>query len=267
MPDRPFPYGAIPKIDPSNSPHRELFSNHPSAPFLLTKFSNAIWLEKRPEELQALLGPHQRLIVANVEQDEELKGRTPDDEMDLVKGLQPAYYIPSDRWVYEDTMTDAEQLAEIDRCMSGTREVYERITGHDELSTTVIPIVKGWKQWHLERCRRTLDDLGLSYCAFDVTQYNTHDMILGDVRRLIEVIAPEGILLIGRLDPRVLRKCPPEVVAATGVYNWLNKSQTESGRLSRENFRVWAAEENEVFRSSQTGLHQFEDHSHVRIHG
>lgn len=267
MLERLFPYGPIPKFDPRNPQHRQLLSNHPSAPFLLATFTRAVWLEKRPDELRSLLGPHQRLILANVEQDRLLKGRTPDDEMERVRALRPAYYIPSDRWVYENTMTYAEQLAEIDRCMSGTREVYERIAAHDDLSTTVIPLAKGWERWHFERCRRTFEDLGLSYCAFDVTQYSKHDMILGDVRRLIDVVEPEGVLLIGRLDPRVLRKCPPEVVAATGVDHWRKNSDPGSGQLSRERYRAWAADESEAIRSSQTGLHHFEDQSYVRIHG
>ncbi|QIB75330.1 hypothetical protein G3I44_14155 [Halogeometricum borinquense] len=267
MSEETFPHGPIPKFSPRNRRHRKLFSGHDAVPYLLTTFTNAVWLEKRPEELDALLAPHQELILANVEDDDDLVGRTPDDEMERVEKLRPAYYIPSDRWVYENTMTDAEQLEEIDRCMSGTREVFNRIEARDDLPTQVIPIAKGWKRWHFERCRRTFEDLGLSYCAFDVTQYNSINMILDDVNRLVDVIGPSGILLIGRIAPDHLRRCPPEVVAATGVDHWRKNSQTASGGFSRERYRAWAAEAYAAIRSAQTRLEHFGNQSHVRIHG
>lgn len=267
MSEERFPHGPIPKFSPRNSRHRRLFSSHDAAPYLLTTFTNAVWLEKRPGELDALLGPHQELVLANVEADKYLVGRTPDDEMERVEKLQPAYYIPSDRWVYEDTMTDAEQLEEIDRCMDGTREVFNRIEARDDLPTQVIPIAKGWKHWHFERCRLTFEDLGLSYCAFDVTQYNSINMVLEDVHRLIEVIGPDGVLLIGKLSPDHLRRCPPEVVAATGVDHWRKNSQTESGRFSRELYRFWAARAYAAINSAQTRLDHFGSQSNVRIHG
>lgn len=266
MSTKAYPHGAIPKFSPRASKHRSLFSGHDAAPYLLTKFSDAVWLEKRPDELNALLASNQELILANVEPDEDLVGRTPDDEMERVEAIQPDYYIPSDRWVYEDTMTDAEQLAEIDRCMSGTREVYNRIVARTDLSTTVIPIAKGWKRWHFERCRRTFEDLGLSYCAFDVTQYDSITMILDDVDRLIDVIAPDGILLIGRIAPDHLRRCPPEVVAATGVDHWRKNSQLQSGDFSREKYRIWAEEANDALSDSQARFDHFAD-SNARIHG
>jgi hypothetical protein len=267
MSEERFPHGPIPKFSPSHSGHRRLFSGHEAVPYLLTKFTRAGWLENNPDEFDALLAPHQELIVVNVEKDKHLVGRTPDDEMERVEKLKPAYYIPSDRWVYEGTMTDAEQLEEIDRCMDGTREVFNRIEARDDISTQVIPIAKGWKHWHFERCRRTFEDLGLSYCAFDVTQYNSINMILDDVDRLVDVIGPDGVLLIGKLSPDHLRRCPPEVVAATGVDHWRKNSQTGSGRFSRELYRSWAARAYAALSSAQTRLDHFGNQSNVRIHG
>jgi hypothetical protein len=267
MTDDLLPHGAIPKISARNDRHRRLFSGHEAAPYLFVRFSNAVYFENHPREFSSLLSSHQQLILANVDPDKDLVGRTPDDEIARVEALKPSYYIPSDRWVYEDTMTVAEQLEEIDHCMSGTREVFHRVEKREDLPTTVIPIAKGWKKWHFERCRRTFEELELSYCAYDVTQYNSINMILGDVNRLIDVIHPEGILLIGKLSPRHLRRCPPEVVAATGVDHWRKNCQLPSGKLSREKYRTWAEKANAAIRLAQSRLDQFEDNSDVRIHG
>lgn len=252
-----YPRGVVPKSTPGNTQHRETFPGHSDVPYLFTKFSDAVWLENQLDSLDELLAPDQELILANVEEDEKLQGRTPDDEMRRVKTLQPAYYIPSDRWVYEDTMTAEEQMEEIDRCMSGTREVYNRINADNDLSTTVIPLAKGWKRWHFERCRRTFEEINASYCAFDVTQYNSINMLLDDISRLIDVIGPDGVLLIGRTSPNHLRRCPPEVVAATGVSHWLANIRTSSGDFSREKYSAWAAEANAALRNSQSRLEQF----------
>jgi len=267
-----YPHGAIPKINPAVSKHRRLFTEHSAAPYLLTTFTNARWLENSPREYDSLMGPHQELIVANVEDDDDLVGRTPDDEMERVGALNPDFYIPSDRWVYEDTMTPAAQLKEIDRCMSGTRAVYNRIQDRDDLSTSVIPLAKGWKVWHFERCRRTIDDLGIDYCAFDVTQYESIYMILDDVRTLIDVIQPSGILLIGRIAPDHLRRCPAEVVAATGVNHWRKNCEPASGELSREAYGNWATDANNALttvpsETRQSRLDQFPGITGVQFHG
>lgn len=257
----------MPKFTPGDTRHRRTFPGHSDVPYLFTTFSDAVWFENQLDALDELLSPHQELILANVEDDELLQGRTPDDEMERIKNLQPAYYIPSDRWVYEDTMTAAEQREEIDRCLNGTREVFNRIAAHDDLSTTVIPLAKGWKRWHFERCRRTFEQIGASYCAYDVTQYRSITMLLDDVRRLIDVIAPDGILLIGRTSPNHLRQCPTEVVAATGVSHWLKNIQTPSGEFSSEKYSSWVAEANAALRNSQSRLEHFTQDTDGHIPG
>lgn len=257
----------MPKFTPADTRHRRTFPDHSDVPYLFTTFSDTVWFENQLDSLDELLASDQELILANVEADEKLQGRTMDDEMERVRNLQPTYYVPSDRWVYEETMTAEEQMEEIDRCMRGTREVYNRINADDDLSTTVIPLAKGWERWHFERCRRTFEEIDASYCAFDVTQYRSINMILEDVDRLIDVIGPDGVLLIGRTSPNHLHRCPPEVVAATGVSHWLQNIRTSSGAFSGEKYSVWAAEANAALRSSQSRLGQFTQETDGHIPG
>jgi hypothetical protein len=51
MSSKEFPLGAIPKFSPQDHPNRRLFSEDDAVPYLLTTFTNAVWLEKRPDEL------------------------------------------------------------------------------------------------------------------------------------------------------------------------------------------------------------------------
>lgn len=211
----------------------------------------------------AMLGPEQKLILANVEKDELLLGRRPSDEIERIESLEPAFYIPSDRWVYEDTMTQREQLEEIDNCLRWTREVTERVREHDDLSTWIIPIAKGWETWHFERCRQTFEELGLSYCAFDVTQYKSRNLIIEDVFRLVDVIEPTGVLLIGRLDTKTLKHCPPEVVAATGVNQWFENCKARGSGFDRQKYSDWAEKTNNALFSYQAELDDFMRNSDI----
>ncbi|QCS43601.1 hypothetical protein [Natrinema versiforme] len=261
MPADELPHGAIPKFKPRDKHHRRLFGGHNDAPFLFTTFTNAAWFVNRPAAMDAMLSSQQKLILANVEDDDLLYGRRPDDEVERIEALKPAFYIPSDRWVYEDTMTKREQLEEIDKCLRWTREVTERVRVRSDLPTRIIPIAKGWEEWHFERCRETFRDLGLSYCAFDVTQYPSGQMVVADVTRLVDVVNPTGVLLIGRLAKDTLRDCPREVVAATGVNQWLENCQASGVGFSRQKYSDWAAETNKALFSVQAELGDFAQES------
>lgn len=252
-----LPQGVIPKFKPRDKYHRRLFAGHEDAPFLFTTFTNAAWFVNRPAAMEAMLSPEQKLILANVEKDELLLGRRPDDEIERIEALEPAFYISSDRWVYEDTMTQREQLEEIDKCLRWTREVTERVRERDDLSTRIIPIAKGWEAWHFERCRHTFEELGLSYCAFDVTQYRSRNLIIEDVSRLVDIIEPTGVLLIGRLDMKTLRDCPPEVVAATGVNQWLENCKAHGCGFDREKYSDLVEKANKALFSFQAELGDF----------
>jgi len=261
MPADELPHGAIPKFKPRDKYHRRLFAGHDDAPFLFTTFTNSVWFVNHPTAMEAMLSPQQKLILANVEDDNLLYGRRPDDEIKRIEALKPAFYISSDRWVYEDTMTKREQLEEIDRCLRWTREVTEQVRVRGDIPTRIIPIAKGWKEWHFERCRKTFMDLGLSYCAFDVTQYKSRDMVVADVTRLVDVVNPTGILLIGRLARDTLRECPREVVAATGVHQWLENCRASGAGFNRQNYSDWVAETNKALFSVQAELGDFAQES------
>lgn len=259
-----LPYGAIPKFKPRDKHHQQLFAGHEDAPYLFTTFTNAVWFVNRSSARKAMLSPEQKLILANVEKDELLLGRRPDDEIERVETLEPAFYIPSDRWVYEGTMTQREQLEEVNKCLRWTREVTERVREQEDLSTRIIPIAKGWETWHFERCRQTFEELGLSYCAFDVTQYRSRNLIIEDVSRLVDVIEPTGVLLIGRLDTKTLQDCPPEVVAATGVHQWLENCKTPGGGFDRGEYSDWVEQTNEALFSFQAELGDFTQSSDMK---
>lgn len=254
-----YPFGVSPKFEPKNKRHRRLFAGHEDAPFLTTTFTNAVWFVHRPAAMDAMLSPDQKLVLLSAEKDKYIVGRTPDDEIQRLEALNPAFYVPSDRWVYEDTMTAREQLEEIDRCIDGTRAVTEQVRARGDLTTRIIPLAKGWKPWHFERFRPLSRDYGFSYWAYDVTQYRSEPMILADVNRFINVIEPSRVLLIGRLSPSTLRKCPHEVVAATGVNQWLINSRDEDGNLCRDRFGQWAKGANEHLFSVQTTLGNYQE--------
>lgn len=234
---RRYPEGIVSKFEPSNSKHRGLLADHPAATYLMTTFSRSTWLANHPGKAEYFFGPHQKLVLTSTEQDEKLKGRTPEDEFERLDELRPAYYVPSDRPVYED-MSRRRQLEEIDRCMSGTERLYD-LLAPSTIGTRLVPLAKGWEPWHFERCNSTFKQLGAGYCAFDVTQYPSIEMIVNDLETLIDVIDPAGILLIGRHAPSHLERLPPAIKAAAGKSNWRNYCIDDSGAFSRERYTDW----------------------------
>lgn len=256
-----IPKGVIPKYKPRDPKHRKLLVGNEDVPWLASTFTNAVWLENRPDARTALREADQGLILANVEEDDLLLGRTTKDEIERVEAIQPEYYIPSDRWVYDESMTAREQIDQIDRSLWGTRKVTNYVRSDPTLGTKIIPLAKGWEPWHFERSRAVFEKLGFAYCAFDVTQYKSSDRVVADVSTLIDVIEPTGVLLIGRLSPSTLHECPPEVVAATGVNQWLTRCKTTDGVFKRTLYSEWTEIGNKALNSVQTGLDEFQKES------
>ena len=247
--------GIVTKFEPSNSHHRRFFSLVDTPECLATTFNRSSWIANNPQGLDGVLSPHQKIVVTTTEEDKFIAKRDVDDEIKrLVKGLFDIY-IPSDQPVYED-MDDRKQFRRIDRCMRDTLEVADGAESLG-LETKIVPLAKGWKRWHFELCRHTFEKLGTSCCAFDVTQYNSMNQILEDLDLLIETVRLPSILLIGRLSPRDLKRCPPEVIAAAGFTNWFYNSRLPNGSLSPTFFREWHRSAERALLSSQMRLEQF----------
>ncbi|EMA49327.1 MULTISPECIES: hypothetical protein [Halococcus] len=203
----------------------------------MTTRERAKWLARRPEVFNETFRPDQKLIVTTTQEDKYLVDLEVEEELEQIEEVRPDYYIPHDRWVYR-SMTADEQIEQIDECMNGLLEIYEHLN-EIASSTQIIPLAKGYKRWHFKRCLRTFEKIDTGYCAFDVTQYPGYRSMVRHATRLVDVIDPSGVLLIGRLAPDHLRRLPPRVVAAAGKSNWIRACRTESGAFSHEEFAAW----------------------------
>ena len=93
--------------------------------------------------------------------------------------------------------------------------------------------------------------------AAGTTQREAPDFRLVEQGGEFVVIDLTGVLLIGRLDKSTLRDCPPEVVAATGVNQWLENCRASNEGFDREKFSDWVEETNDALCSFQTELDDF----------
>ncbi|MFB6197863.1 MAG: hypothetical protein ABEI52_06290, partial [Halobacteriaceae archaeon] len=174
-------------------------------------------------------------------------------ELEFIRRFSPDYHIPTDYSVYQ-SMTESEQAQAIDNCMDGTEWIATRLKNH---ATTVLVQAKGWLPRHYERCQSTMKRLHHEFVVFYAAGYKARVHELNeDLKTLVSVLNPTGILLIGKQSVRFLRQTIPEVVAAAGG-RWRRQSGLHDNEHSSQKHREWKQEVEQHLGSGQATIDSY----------
>lgn len=142
-----------------------------------------------------------------------------DDELALVKELQPALHIPADGPVYKTQQPTQRGTTTLD-CLEGTVWMAAQLA---DTETEILPLLKGTHPREHELCYHVFDRLGYDQCAFYASQYFSGGAgpvaLARDLTQITEA-TDCTIISLGVLAPSCLRRLPEAVVAAAGINAW-----------------------------------------------
>lgn len=217
-PDK-YPVGSIARAEAQWS-HRE-FVHGVEPDYVMINIIHARQLMKRGETLESYFGSGVETIVTTTVSDEKLNLITWEDELEIVKAVEPDYHIPTDYSIYS-SFPKQQQIDCLVACMDGTRWMYEKLKDTD---ITIIPLIKGKTPAQRQVSYDLMADLGINYCAFYASRYftgkygNRISDLVSDVEKVSAEFNPD-IMLIGLLSPNYISKFPSNVVAVAGQKQW-----------------------------------------------
>lgn len=155
-------------------------------------------------------------------------------EWDIVREFEPDFHIPADRSDYQD-FDDETRYERVRDCMKGTIAMANHVAESD-ISTTVLPWIKGVSSEERRLTWKTIEQLGMEYVVFYANGYfndgggNRRRQLVEDLEYLVE----EGTSVMDHTDeleicvlscqsPQLLEKMPSEVVASSGLWVGQNR--------------------------------------------
>lgn len=214
-----YPVGSIARAEAQWS-HREFVSGV-EPDYVMINIIHARQLMKRGETLATYFGDNVETIITTTVSDEKLNLITWEDELEIVKAVEPDYHIPTDYSIYS-SFPKQQQIDCLIACMEGTRWMYEQLEGTD---ITIIPLIKGKTPEQRQVSYDLMAELGINYCAFYASRYftgkygNRISDLVADVEKVAAEFNPD-IMLIGLLSPNYISKFPSNVVAVAGQKQW-----------------------------------------------
>lgn len=214
-----YPVGPIARSEAQWS-HRE-FVNGVQPDYVMINIIHARQLKKRGETLESYFGDDVETIITTTVSDNKLNLITWEDELEIVKAVEPDYHIPTDYSIYE-SFPEQQQIDCLVACLDGTRWMYEQL---EDTDVTVIPLIKGKTPAQRQLSYDLMNELGINYCAFYASRYFTGKYgnritdLVADVEKVASEFNPD-IMLIGLLSPKYISKFPSNVVAVAGQKQW-----------------------------------------------
>lgn len=246
--------GVVNRVKVPNANIREVVVNDPSIDSVMLSIESARRLvDLRKETARTYFREDQTVITTTTTHDNILRELSWRDELDIIRQFSPDYHIPTEYSVY-DTMSSSEQRTAIKDCMEGTEWMAKRLENH---TTSVLLQAKGWRPWHYELCRETMNRLQTGFLVFYAAGYEGRVYEPKEhLENLISVLDPSGVFIIGKQSPRFLSKVPPKIVAAAGR-RWRRKSRLEDGSHSPLKHISWKAGVEEDLGTGQTMLSSY----------
>lgn len=257
MQNDPFPHEFVPKVRPGDSTDEYLYGYNSEFPAVQIKFHRSIWFNSHARD--NFISPDQTLILTSFEENEELVGREPEDELERLQELEEIVdvYFPGDRWVIDcDEMDRRELLSEIERSVEGQKAI-KRMVKDANVDVALYPIIVGWEPWHYEHCRELFEVFDTRSCAFDGTEYDSKYRLWEDLEALIETLEPKRIYLNGRISVEQLHDVPDEVVAFSGKKTILEEIELPDGSHSRKLLIKAVDKRIDAMHNTQTVLNEF----------
>lgn len=236
--------------------HEEFLDGNDEADYVILKMHHARRLVEQGETAESFYGPDVTVITTSTIHDSILKDWTWEKERDVVLAFQPDFHIPTDHPVYWG-YTPSQRKRNTRETVKGLLWMIGELRGS---GIPVIPLLKGTTTTERIICYKVFGELGVDYCAFYGTQYYTSGKgfgaLLRDIRKIVAEAPGLDIFVMGCLSPDDIERLPPQVVAASGLHQWLKavKLRKVSNKRSQELFPEFRARVEDGFEWGQLPL-------------
>lgn len=212
--------------------HEEFIEAYPGQLTIVLRINQVQTLLNKDQTAESLYGSDVTVITTTTISDKVLSDLTWQKERDLVQQFNPDYHVPCDYPVYKSDDGDCRR-EHVNTYLKGLLWLSERIN-----NVKLIPLIKGETTDERNRCYKVFQSLEADYVVFYGTQYFTSGKGFKPLRRdVCQVVSecPElNIMLFGLQSPQLLRKLPPQVVAAVGQ-RWINEIQLRELPIPKRN--------------------------------
>jgi hypothetical protein len=162
-------------------------------------------------------------------------------------------YIPDWSWIYNENMSPTEHRESLDDYTTRLDELYEgaETIGLDHVE--FIPLAKGLHDGHFAELVETFERWDVDRFAIYGTQTRSLDRLVNRVDQAIDVLNPEGVLVIGRQAPEDVAEFPDLVDGVAGFWNWKKACNLTADGYSSEDFATWFHKVKNALRTERTG--------------
>lgn len=239
--------GAIPRVEASD-PHRAFVrAVKPTA--ILVPITEARSLVNDGETAASFYGTETLPITTTTIRDEYLRWISLKDEYRIVREFGSVGHIPTDRSVYEN-QSSTEQLTRINRYLGGVIWLSDKFeaettdgsndngTGadvefsgeHSQTTPAFVPLVKGLQPPERKVAYHVFNDVEAQQYSFYGAQYFSGGAgpmeLVNDIRE-VAAETEQPLFVIGLFSPTYLHRLPEDVVAASGLNQWLSTVKPE----------------------------------------
>ncbi|MFC4359258.1 hypothetical protein ACFO0N_15030 [Halobium salinum] len=221
--------------------HEEFIEGYPGQLTIVLRINHVQTLLNKDHTAESFYGPDVTVITTTTVSDQVLADLTWEKERDLIQRFNPDYHVPCDYPVYKSD-DGGRRRDHVENYLRGLLWLSPRLQ-----RVELIPLVKGETPDERLRCYKVFQSLGAGYVVFYGTQYFTSRKGFKPLRQdICQVVSEQpdlNIMLFGLQSPRLLRKLPPQVVAAVGR-RWIGEIQLRDRSVVENNSLYDSMKEN-----------------------
>lgn len=208
--------------------------------------------ENRDGGIGSLLQPHQTLTITGTESDEKTSNRSRYEVFDFLAELGVnVRYVPDYGWTYSN-MPDGDLELMVDCYIDRVNWLYEQINEEELDHIELIPLAKGLHRDHYQRAVEIYEKHDIDRIAMYGVQTPNIKKFVRRVEQAINVIDPEGVLVIGKQSPEDVRRLPDRVDGTAGFWNWKTACNLTKDGYSSEALEQWHHKISRATRNGRT---------------
>jgi len=243
--------GAIPRIERQQSHHEFLWAVRP--PTVMIGITHAARIAMHDG---SFFPPETSVVLTSTISDSDLSTYTFEDELRIIREINPEWVIPFDFPVYGD-MNAERRMRHVKQVANGAQDMQyilgelsdeeiNRVTEIKDIErelveptqdTTVIPLIKGVVPNERQKIINTGETINAPIYAKYGAQYMTvggngsHPELCKDLKSIQRESNDHPTMVIGLLSPEgrySLESVPSNIVAAAGMNQWIKRVQPKS---------------------------------------
>ena len=229
-----FPTGMHPVVE-QDSLHREFFGTNQLTSTAVMDICQLKRMATTGTTTKDLLGYDATLISTTTVGDEILYDLSIEEELEIVCTVQPNLHIGFDCPVYKQGDMPADRRRQnIQNYIDGINWLHDRLA---DTEISILPLLKATCPEEYAWCYEEIEHICNGSVAYYSGQYFgpavgcRNKQLRQDLWEIDATCQPTGIFLLGLLSPRYLRPLPGSVVAASGLQQWISRTDFRNVRL------------------------------------